>query len=108
MVTQRRAAAAARRLRMQAILRFCQSVEACAVLAPAVACLRVNLKEPHTALDTQAEFRQAAIACLSRRLHASLTSAGQQAAAETNALLETQTKLTQRGAHLRIAVSDYF
>lgn len=53
----------------------------------------------------QGEFRRAAIACVSRRLQASLASAASQAAGDTNQLLETQTELTQRGAHLQMAVS---
>jgi hypothetical protein len=52
----------------------------------------------------QEEFRQAAIRCLTQRLQVSLASAAQQASAETEKLLETQTELAQRGAHLQVAV----
>jgi hypothetical protein len=53
---------------------------------------------------SQEEFRRAAIACLTQRLQVSLASAAQQASAETEQLLETQTELAQRGAHLQVAV----
>jgi hypothetical protein len=52
----------------------------------------------------QEQFRRAAIACLAQRVQVSLASAAQQASAETEQLLETQSELAQRGAHLQVAV----
>lgn len=52
----------------------------------------------------QEQFRRAAVACLAQRVQVSLASAAQQASAETEQLLETQSELAQRGAHLQVAV----
>ena len=55
-------------------------------------------------MRVQEQFRRAAIACLAQRVQVSLASAAQQASAETEQLLETQSELGQRGAHLQVAV----
>jgi len=52
----------------------------------------------------QAVFRERAIAALSDRLHASLTSLQGNARADMERLLETQQELQQRGIQLRMAV----
>ena len=49
-------------------------------------------------------FRERAIAMLSERLHASLTSLQGNARADMERLLETQQELQQRGIQLRMAV----